>query len=349
MGSLDLVSSPDYLHDRFQWMSLDPTELEQIDQGADVIYGLSQSPKTLPCQYFYDDRGSLLFEQICTLPEYYPTRTEREILTNCAAEVATLTGSCELIELGSGSSSKTQLLLDAYSPLTPCLKYCPIDVSGGILKTSALDLLNQYQNLQICGLVGTYEQALETFTKPADWYSLTRINDPRLLMFLGSTIGNLPPQAYHDFLAQVKNALQPGDYFLLGVDLQKAPEVLEPAYNDRQGVTAEFNLNLLRHLNWRFQANFDLNQFQHCALYNTTQHQIEMHLKSLVKQQITLKSLDFQITLDVTETIRTEISRKFHLPTLLTDLQQHQLHTLKTWTDSQQWFAVVLCQRQGRT
>ncbi len=167
---------------RLRWITLNSTEAT-VDEGVDVIHGLKQSPKTLPCRYFYDDRGSELFEQITELPEYYPTRTEQAILENCALEIAQLTGSCELVELGSGSSRKTRLLLEAYSKLHTQLQYCPIDVSAGILKTTALELLRQYPKLKLCGLAGTYEQALAQLP-PAEL-------DNRMLIFLGSTIGNL--------------------------------------------------------------------------------------------------------------------------------------------------------------
>jgi L-histidine Nalpha-methyltransferase len=335
--------------DRVQWLSLNPTH-HPIDRGHDVVQGLYQTPKSLPCQYFYDERGSLLFEQICTLPEYYPTRTERGILEACATEIATLTQAQALVELGSGSSSKTRLLLDALSQLHPGLWYYPIDVSGGILKTSALEILQDYSQVQICGLVGTYEEALarmaqmQTLPLSTEFAELNG-HRRRLLIFLGSTIGNLEPVAYHHFLNQVEQALTPGDFFLLGVDLQKSPAILEPAYNDSQGITAQFNLNILQHLNWRFQGNFDLTQFQHWAFYNSEQHQIEIYLKSQADQMVHLQALDLQVRLRVDEMILTEISRKFDLPTLQADLETHNLQPIRTWTDPQQWFGLVLCQR----
>jgi dimethylhistidine N-methyltransferase len=320
---------------RCRWLMLNTAE-ELSNDGQEVIEGLSQSPKTLPCRYFYDDFGSALFEQICDLPEYYPTRTEQSILESCASEIAQLTGACELIELGSGSSRKTRLLLDAYSQLNSPLRYCPIDVSTGILKTSALDLLQEYQTLHICGVAGTYEQALAQLPTPD--------LNPRLLIFLGSTLGNLEEQECTQFLAQIRQALQPGEYFLVGVDLQKAPEVLETAYNDSKGVTAAFNLNMLRHVNRTFQGNFALDQFVHRAFYNAIAHQIEMHLVSLQAQTVTLESLKFQVTLQAGESLRTEISRKFHLPTFSAVLAAQGLRSLRIWTDPQDWFALLLCQ-----
>lgn len=322
---------------RFRWVTLSASEAS-VDEGAAIIQGLKQTPKTLPCQYFYDDRGSQLFEQICDLPEYYPTRTEQSILETYAAEIAQLTGACELVELGSGSSRKTRLLLEAYSQKNDQLQYCPIDVSAGILKTTALELLHQYPKLKLCGLAGTYEQALDQLP-PAEL-------ENRMLIFLGSTMGNLNPVECDRFLERVRNALQPGEFFLLGIDLQKDSAVLEAAYNDAQGVTAAFNLNLLNHLNWRFQGNFKLDQFAHWAFYNTVEHQIEMHLRSLVTQTVALESLGFQTTLQAGETIHTEISRKFHLPTLVKTLETYAFQPLQVWTDPNNWFGLLLCQRQ---
>lgn len=322
---------------RLRWISLTSSEA-LVDEGLDVVTGLKQSPKTLPCRYFYDDRGSDLFEQICDLPEYYPTRTEQAILETCALEIAQLTGMCELVELGSGSSRKTRLLLEAYDQLHTQLQYCPIDVSAGMLRATAIELLRQYPKLKLCGLAGTYEQALAQLP-PAEL-------ENRMLIFLGSTIGNLNAQECERFLTQIQHALKPGEFFLLGVDLQKDVAIVEAAYNDAQGVTAAFNLNLLQHLNRRFQADFNPEQFEHWAFYNPTAHQIEMHLRSLKPQTVTLRSLNFQVILQAGETIHTEISRKFHLPTLMADLESHAFHPLQVWTDPQAWFGLLLCQRQ---
>ncbi|MBW4521961.1 MAG: L-histidine N(alpha)-methyltransferase [Scytolyngbya sp. HA4215-MV1] len=325
---------------RLRWITFS-SSAESIDEGQEVIYGLKQRQKTLPCRYFYDDRGSELFEQICDLPEYYPTRTEQTILETYALEIAKSTGSCELVELGSGSSRKTRLLLEAYSQLNHQLHYCPIDVSAGILYSTAITLLHQYPTLRLCGLAGTYEQALAQL--PAAEL------ENRMLIFLGSTLGNLNEAECNQFLTLIQQALQPGEFFLLGVDLQKPVEIIEAAYNDAQGVTAEFNLNLLRHLNQRFQSNFDLDQFAHFAFYNSIEHQIEMHLKSLQTQTVNLQALNFQVTLQAGETIQTELSRKFHLPTLVTVLSDHALAPLQIWTDPQGWFGLLLCQRQCTT
>ena len=324
-------------HTRLRWITLD-SAIAATDNGEDVIQGLSQTPKTLPCRYFYDDLGSELFEQITDSPEYYPTRTEQSILEANAAQIVSLTGACELIELGSGSSRKTHTLLAAYSQLPDPLHYYPIDVSAGILRTTALDLLTRYPALNVCGLAGTYEQALAQLPP--------RIIENRLLIFLGSTLGNLEDVDRDRFLTQVQEALQPGEFFLLGVDLQKPIKVLEAAYNDSQGITAAFNLNILTHLNRRFDGNFNLAEFEHHAYFNNSASRIEMHLRSRIAQTVTLRSLDLDISLQAGETIHTEISRKFHLPSLTDTLAQHRLKSIEIWTDPQSWFGLILCQRQ---
>ena len=312
-----------------------PSDAETI-AGSDVIQGLTQTPKTLPPKYFYNDRGSQLFEQICELPEYYPTRTEAVILRQYAGEIAQLTGSCELVELGSGSSTKTRLLLDAYEALGYPLRYLPIDVSAGILESSAQQLLADYPSLKVHGLVSTYELALQQLT-PSQLSS-------RMIFFLGSTLGNLNPQECDIFFSQIKAALNIGEYFLLGIDLQKSKQLLEAAYNDSQGVTAEFNINVLEHLNQRFEGNFDTQSFEHWAFYNDHLHQIEMHLRSLKAQTVRLEALDLTVKFDTDETIMTEISRKFDLGVMQQELQAKGLKPLQVWTDPKQWFGLILCQ-----
>jgi L-histidine Nalpha-methyltransferase len=327
---------------------LEPLILEP--DGTDVIQGLSSIPKTLPAKYFYDDRGSHLFEAICDLPEYYLTRTEGQILAHCAKELVAQIGPCDLVELGSGSATKTQILFRAYgdssAPGVRPIRYIPIDVSGGMLKQSALELLAKYSNLEIHGLVGTYNAALANLPPVQQ--------TQRLIVFLGSSLGNLDEGECDRLFSQVCDALNPGEYFLLGVDLQKPVEVLEAAYNDSQGVTADFNLNMLSHLNQRFGGNFCLEQFEHQAIYNAALHQIEMHLRSRCDQSVTLETLELNFSLLANETIRTEISRKFNLNLLKAQLHQaigtqhpdHRLTPVKVWSDPQQLFALVLSQLQ---
>lgn len=307
--------------------------------GIDVVKGLTQAPKTLPPRYFYDDRGSEFFERICELPEYYLTRTETSILQQYASEIAQITGASELVELGSGSSSKTRILLDAYNQLDYPLHYMPIDVSAGILESSARQLLIDYPSLRVHALAGTYELALAQL-QPKQLSN-------RMICFMGSTLGNLNNQECDVFLFQITSALQVGEFFLLGVDLQKPKSFLEAAYNDSQGVTAAFNLNMLDHLNWRFDGNFDTTQFAHWAFYNEHEHQIEMHLRSLRSQTVELHALNLTVHFDESETILTEISRKFDLNNIQQQLKSKGLVPQKMWTDTKQWFALLLCQMQA--
>jgi L-histidine Nalpha-methyltransferase len=321
-----------------------PSEsLPGVSAAKDVIEGLRANPKTLPAIYFYDDRGSELFEQICQLPEYYPTRTEAKILTESAKAIAKITGACEIVELGSGSSVKTRILLDAYRDCGLPLYYLPTDISGGILASSAAALIEDYPDLKVHALVGTYAQAL-AYLGSADVGLVQR--SQRMICFLGSSIGNFNPAEFSLFIGQVAQAMQPGEYFLLGVDLQKSAAILEPAYSDRQGITAAFNLNMLAHLNQKFNGDFDLQQFKHHAFYNLEENQIEMHLRSKIAQRVTLQigNENHHFSFLAGETIQTEISRKFNLDQLCDQLAEVGLNKVEIWTDSNQWFGLILAQ-----
>ncbi|MBE9007870.1 L-histidine N(alpha)-methyltransferase [Fortiea sp. LEGE XX443] len=334
------VTSQKSIEERLQIKRLvEATRIVTSTAGSDIVKGLTQIPKSLPAYYFYDDQGSDLFEQICELPEYYLTRTETAILQQYAGEIAQITGACELVELGSGSSTKTRILLDAYQELGYLQRYLPIDVSAGMLENSARQLLGDYPSLQVYALAGTYEMALA---------QLPPTQSPsRMVGFIGSSLGNLNPQECDNFFSQITNALQVGEYFLLGIDLQKPKEILEPAYNDRQGVTAAFNINMLEHLNRRFEGDFNTTQFEHWSFYHETAHQIEMHLRSLRSQTVQLKSLNLTVNFATGETILTEISRKFDLKTIQQQLKTRGLVPIQTWTDSNQWFGLLLCQLQA--
>ncbi len=307
--------------------------------GQDVIEGLSSQPKTLPPKYFYDQRGSQLFDQICELPEYYPTRTETAILKEFGGAIAQTTGPCEIVELGSGSATKTRFLLNAYQAASYPLRYLPIDVSETALVESSKQLLVEYPNLTVRGLVSTYEPALANLP-------LSQL-PARMICFIGSTIGNLQPREYSAFLDQVALALKPGDYFLLGIDLQKEVSILEAAYNDSQGITAEFNLNMLRHLNHRFDGNFDIDSFAHVACYSPENHQIEMYLESHKAQTVRLKALALTAHFAPGERLLSEISRKFDLAETTQTLAAHRLPVVKTFTDQHRWFGLLLCQRSS--
>ena len=314
---------------------LNPQAIEK-DDIRDVIDGLQQPQKSLPARYFYDAKGSQLFEAICELPEYYPTRTEASILKQHATEIIRQTKAVELVELGSGSSTKTRYLFNAYRDLNTPLYYVPVDVSGSILKESAENLLTEYPHLKIQGKVATYSQALQQLSNS--------FLGKRMIVFLGSSIGNFNSIECDRFIKQITSALNPGDYFLLGIDLQKSVEILEAAYNDAQGVTAAFNLNMLQHLNNRFAGNFNLANFKHQAIYDRDEHQIEMYLISQQQQTVTLSSLDLTIKLEKEERILTEISRKFDLEKMEKYLGDCNLNLIQTYTNAQQWFGLLLCQ-----
>jgi len=310
------------------------------DDGREVVAGLSQQPKALPPKYFYDDRGSQLFEAITTLPEYYLTRTETQILQQFSPDIAQITGPCELVELGSGSSTKTRYLLDAYQQQGQFLRYLPVDVSGGILKDTAQHLLHDYPSLTLHGLVGTYEQALTHLPAP--------LAPCRMVAFIGSTLGNLFPAECDALLGRISAAMAAGDYFLLGVDLQKDPAIIERAYNDSQGVSAAFNLNMLHHLNHRFGGNFQPDQFRHVAYYNSDAHQIEAYIESQVAQTVTLAKLNLTVSFQAGERLHSEISRKFSFDSLGEMLGRFGLQPVRPFTDEAGWFGLLLAQKQGR-
>ncbi|MGB2924277.1 MAG: L-histidine N(alpha)-methyltransferase [Limnothrix sp.] len=311
-------------------------EKENLAETGDAfLQGLRQTPKTISPRYFYDAAGSALFEQICELPEYYPTRTEAEILRKFAVEIAATTGNAELIELGSGSSTKTRFLLDAYQPFGQ-LDYVPVDVSASIVELAAQGLLREYDKLSVTGLIGTYEQAIAHLPDAG--------NLPRMLIFLGSTLGNFSPLECDQFFAQTRQSLRSGDYFLLGVDRHKSTAVLEAAYNDSTGITAAFNLNMLTHLNQRYGGNFQTKNFAHRAIYNTDQRQIEMYLDCEQTQAVHFSVLNKTIEFTAGESMLTEISRKFDLQQLQNYLKQQGLKTVKMWGDRQDYFGLILTQ-----
>jgi len=308
--------------------------------GADVARGLGASPKTLPPKYFYDAQGSRLFDRITTLPEYYLTRTEQLILSDCARRLGALMGPADLVELGSGSARKTRIVIDALMEQTALkapLLYVPIDVSEAALEEGATALVSAFPRLAVSGLVATYEAALADLPP--------RRAQHRLMMFLGSTIGNLDPAESAEFFAAVARALEPGDALLLGFDLVKTPGIIDAAYNDAQGVTAAFNLNMLRHLNRRFDGDFDLARFAHRAFFNAEASQIEMHLVSAEAQLVRLRRLGLSARFEAGETIRTEISRKFRFPDMAAAVERHGFKLEERWSDSFEWFALALFRR----
>jgi L-histidine Nalpha-methyltransferase len=271
--------------------------------ARDVRAGLCAYPKELAPKYFYDERGSQLFEQITELPEYYPTRAEREILRERSSEILAVAGSpATLVELGSGSAAKTRHLLTAMRDEGALDTYVPVDISEEITHQTAAELVNEYPGLDVRGLVCDFEQHLER---------IPGTDAPRMIAFLGGTIGNLYPRPRQEFLERIRALLGPRDHLLLGTDLIKDTARLEAAYNDSAGITAEFNKNVLAVLNNQLGADFDLGAFEHLARFDAEAERMDIRLRSLADQDVRLDGLDLEVFFTEGEEMRTEISTKF--------------------------------------
>ena len=308
-----------------------PIALTLLDE---VRRGLLATPKRLPPTLFYDEAGSALFERITELAEYYPTRTEHGILERHAADMLQEAGSeLEVVELGSGSSTKTHLLLRALLERQIHGIYAPIDVSASALDQAKSALAETFPKLEVRPIHADYLEGLA---------SLKRNGTRCLVLFLGSTIGNFDPAHATKFLRSVRENLQPGDALLIGMDLAKAPSILVPAYDDALGITALFNLNVLARLNREWGADFELESFRHVALWNEAGSRIEMHLESQVRQSVSIPALDIEIVLHEGERIHTENSYKYRPGMGETILRDAGWTLGRTWTDPQNWFAVHL-------
>jgi L-histidine N-alpha-methyltransferase len=300
--------------------------------AADARMGLSAPFKELPPKYFYDERGSQLFERITELPEYYPTRAERAILDARAAEIVEVAGTSTLIELGSGSASKTRCLFDAMSSADSLDAYVPVDISEEITRDTAERLIGEYDGLRVHGVVCDYETHLERIPREPGG----------LIAFLGGTIGNFDPNTRRSFLARIASLMYPEDRFLLGTDLVKDPVRLEAAYNDSEGVTAEFNKNVLHVLNRELDADFDPAGFAHHAFWDEVNSWIDVRLRSLADQTVTVSALDMRVEFAEDEEMRTEISSKFTRPQLEAVYAEVGLELVEWWTDPEDLFALSL-------
>jgi L-histidine Nalpha-methyltransferase len=301
---------------------------------ADVRAGLCATPKTLPPKYFYDAQGSKLFDEITRLPEYYLTRAETSILERHAAAIAGLSRCESLVELGSGTSAKTRLLLRALRAGGTLREFVPFDVDPAVLATASDALADDYPGLRISPFVGDFERDLGAI--PA--------GGRRTVAFIGSTVGNLEPAARGAFLAQVGAALRPGDTFLLGVDLVKDAGRLLDAYDDAAGVTAEFNRNVLLVVNRELDADFHVEEFQHVALWDAEHEWIEMRLRAVREQQVTIRDLGLVVSFAAGEELRTEISAKFRRAGIEAELAAAGLRTLRFWTDRRGDFGLLLAE-----
>ncbi|MBS4727766.1 L-histidine N(alpha)-methyltransferase [Mycobacterium sp. SM1] len=298
----------------------------------DVSEGLLKTPKSLPPKWFYDSVGSELFNQITRLPEYYPTRTEAEILRARSAEVAAISGADTLVELGSGTSEKTRILLNALLECGSLRRFVPFDVDARMLEATATAIARDYPNIEIDAVCGDFEKHLEKIPG----------GGRRLFVFLGSTIGNLTPGPRADFLATLTAVLRPGDSLLLGTDLVKDANRLLRAYDDAAGVTARFNRNVLAVINRELDADFDIGAYQHVARWNATEERVEMWLRTDTPQQVRVRALNLTVEFAVGEEMLTEVSCKFRPEAVSAELAAAGLRQTRWWTDAAGDFGVSL-------
>jgi L-histidine N-alpha-methyltransferase len=312
------------------WLSQD----DERSLANDVLDGLTKPFKELSPKHFYDARGSELFERICELPEYYPTRTELGILREYAAEIVDATGAGELVELGAGASAKARLLLDAMRSAGTLRRYIPLDVSESVVRDAARDLVEDYEGLTIHGVIGDFERHLE-HVPDADGV-------PRVVALLGGTIGNFPPGTRRTVLSKIATLLGPGDRLLLGTDLVKDKDVIEAAYNDSEGVTAEFNRNLLHVINRELGADFVPQSFDHVAFFDRRHDWVEMRLRSRRACSVLVGDLDLRVEFAAGEELRTEVSAKFTRERIEADLEAAGLKLERWFTDDDDLFGISL-------
>lgn len=310
-------------------------EAHERGLADDVLDGLTRPFKELPPKHFYDERGCELFDAICELPEYYPTRTERAILEADAEAIVAATGAAELVELGSGSAAKTRVLLDAMAAARRLRRYVPFDVAESVVRTSAEELVAEYPGLQVHGVVGDFERHLDRIPGAA-------AGQPRIVALLGGTIGNFPPGSRRRLLREIALLLGPGDHLLLGTDLVKDPATIEAAYDDAAGVTAEFNRNVLRVVNRELEADFPLDGFAHVAFFDRRHEWIEMRLRALRPCSVLIGALGLRIEVAAGEEIRTEISAKFTRTRVEEDFAAAGLRLAGWHTDADERFALSL-------
>ena len=326
------------------WLSED----DERSLANDVLDGLTKPFKELAPKHFYDARGSELFEQITEQPEYYPTRTELAILRDSAAEIVALTGAGELVELGAGASDKARVLLDAMRETVPThpRRYIPLDVSQSVVEDAARTLIADYEDLQVHGVVGDFERHLEHVPDAVGGVG-GGVGGHRIIALLGGTIGNFPPGTRRTVLGRIATLLGPCDRLLLGTDLVKDPHVIEAAYNDAAGITAEFNRNLLYVLNRELDADFQPESFEHIAFYDRRNEWVEMRLRAIRASSVYIADLDLRVEFAAGEELRTEISAKFTRPHVEADLEASGLELERWFTDDKKLFAVTMARPRG--
>lgn len=307
--------------------------LHSNDFSADIAYGLSRKNKFIHSKYFYDKNGSYLFDKICDLPEYYLTKKEMQILSEINKDLLEhLDGHNMVVELGSGAATKTRHIFETLSLLHQRIEYYPIDISD-IVRESSQRLQDEFDNLHITGIVDQYENGLDY---------IRDISGKKLIVFFGSSIGNFDHAEATEFLKKVNLAMNKGDLFLLGIDLVKNKEILERAYNDSEGITRQFNLNLLCRINDELGGNFDIDSFEHVAIYNLQAKRIEMYLESKAEQQVSIQDLGMTINFRAGERICTEYSYKYTIPQIRTMAKKAGFQIKSIWTDKQDYFALAL-------
>jgi len=302
--------------------------------ARDVALGLTAPQKWLPPKYFYDARGSRLYEQICALPEYYLYRAEQEILSTYAAEIRAEIGDLALVEFGSGNAAKTRYLLTSFERVGQPFCYCPVDISREILWDTANRLLREYTNIKIHAMHADFTGQPEV----VEGFQLAR----KAVAFFGSSLGNFTPEESVEFLRRTAAILGPDDVFLLGIDLKKSPAILIPAYDDPRGVTAAFNLNVLHRINSELGGRFDPQSFEHMAIYNAEKGRIEMHLRSRQAQDVPIVNIEQAISFRKDETIHTENSYKYTAEEVRDLGYESNLVLHRTWFDARGYFLLAL-------
>jgi L-histidine Nalpha-methyltransferase len=326
-------------HERFRLdVYLTPEQIKRALR-TEALDGLTRQPKELSPKWFYDERGSRLFEEITRLPEYYPTRREREILARHARDIADLAWADSLVELGSGSGEKTRILLTALREKGCLRRFVPFDVSGETLERSCEEIAGEYPGLYVHGVVGDFERHLALLPR----------GGRRLIAFLGGTIGNFKPRQRARFLTDLASTMGAGDSLLLGTDLMKDVSRINAAYDDGAGVTAEFNKNVLSVMNRELGADFDLARFDHVARYDEEQHWVEMALRARERHTVNVRELGLQLSFEAGEELRTEVSVKFQPEALETELSAAGLTVVERWMDERADFALSLALPTGRS
>jgi L-histidine Nalpha-methyltransferase len=315
-------------------MSVNPLVLPLDSNAREVLHGLTSLPKTLPPKLFYDAAGSALFEQITELPEYYLTVTEQAIFERHASDMVRAAGGAStIIELGAGTAKKTMLILRAALDFHRAVTFIPVDVSSYALEVAHHRVHSELPQVAVHPLVLDYTQHS---------FALNHLSERKLVLYIGSSIGNFEPMAASAVLRRLRSSLAPGDSLLLGTDMRKPVDVLLPAYDDAAGVTAQFNLNMLARINREFDADFDLDLFAHCVIWNERDSRIEMHLESRTEQLVNIDALDISVPFVSGETIHTENSYKFTPPMIESMAANGGFSIEQSWSDEREWFTVTL-------